>query len=524
MDSKENEYQEVEHASKPEATNPPNEKELSIIETVRQQPKQILWCLFAVWTCLLVSFENQAAGMVLAIPRFREDFGREYAGDYVLNTQWQSAFNAGPIAASIIGTFGAAYVADKIGRKPVFITGILASFAAVALEFVATTEPVFFGGKFINGWTAGVLLAVAVTYIGEVSPNATRGVLTCLTALMMTLGPLAASIIIDKTGNSPTRWAYRAVFCSQFAFGGIALLPAPFLPESPVWCLSAGKEEKATRMLRRLGVSESDIPTHIASIRTTLQHTNSETNDSNSATFLDCLRRTNLRRTLISIMPLATQALGGVYFISSYGTYYMQLAGYDTAASFKLQITQHGLAMAGNICSWFLVDRVGRRPLTVYGHGVVTLILLLVATLGTVGTPTAIKTSVGFIVMYNFFYNISIGATAYTLLCEVATSRLRVKTISIGIAVQYAIYCVWAFVIPYMFNPDKGDLGAKTAYLFGGLGVLLFVGLWVWLPETAGRTFEELDELFGRGVSGRGFKGAETVNQGKGRGVQVEEV
>jgi MFS family permease len=107
--------------------------------------------------------------MVLSIPRFRQDFGREYGESYVLDTQWQSAFYAGPIAASVIGTFGAAYVADKVGRKPVFIAGILASFAAVAPELVTTTNPVFFGGKFINGWTAGVLLAVAVTYIGEVS-------------------------------------------------------------------------------------------------------------------------------------------------------------------------------------------------------------------------------------------------------------------------------------------------------------------------------------------------------------------
>ncbi|KAL3482168.1 general substrate transporter [Aspergillus californicus] len=515
---KENEHPEVEHADKIEAINPINEPELGIIETARRRPKQILWCLFAIWTCLLVSFESQAAGMVLSIPKFRQDFGRAYAGSYVLDTQWQSAFYAGPIAASVIGTFGAAYAADKVGRKPVFIAGILASFAAVALQFVATTNPVFFGGKFINGWTAGVLLAVAVTYIGEVSPGSTRGILTCLTALMMTLGPLTASVIIDKTGNSPTPWAYRAVFCSQFVFGTVALIFCPFMPESPVWCMSANKPEKATRMLRRLGVaSEPEVTAYIASIRANLQDAGEL---QASATFLECFRRENLRRTIISIMPLATQALGGVYFIGSYGTYYMQLAGYNTADSFKLQIAQHGLAMAGNICSWFLVDRVGRRPLTFWGHMSLTVIMLLVASLGAVGSPGAVKASVGLIVMYNFFYNISIGATAYTLLCEVATARLRVKTISIGIALQYTIYCVWAFVIPYMFNPDQANLGAKTAYLFGGLGVLLLVYMWFYQPETAGRSYEELDELFKKGVRVRDFKGYETDAALRARGVE----
>ncbi|KAL5339662.1 hypothetical protein BJX70DRAFT_363558 [Aspergillus crustosus] len=122
--------------------------------------------------------------------------------------------------------------------------------------------------------------------------------------------------------------------------------------------------------------------------------------------------------------------------------------------------------------------------------------------------------------MYNFFYNISIGATAYTLLCEVATSRLRVKTISIGIALQYTIYCIWAFVIPYMFNPDQANLGAKTAYLFGGLGVLLLVYVWVYQPETAGRSFEELDELFRKGVKVREFKKFETDAGLRARGVE----
>jgi MFS family permease len=334
---------------------------------------------------------------------------------------------------------------------------------------------------------------------------------------MMTLGPLVASIIIDKTGNSESRWAYRAVFCSQFVFGGIAIIFAPFMPESPVWCMSTNKEEKAKRMLRHLGiVEETQIAQHIASIRANLQDGEMQA----SATFLECFRRENLRRTIISIMPLATQALGGVYFIASYGTYYMQLAGYNTADSFKLQIAQHGLAMAGNICSWFLVDRVGRRPLTFWGHLSLTVILLLVGSLGTVGSPGAVKASVGLIVMYNFFYNISIGATAYTLLCEVATSRLRVKTISIGIALQYTIYCIWAFVIPYMFNPDQANLGAKTAYLFGGLGVILLIYMWFYQPETAGRSYEELDELFKKGIKVRDFKKYETDAELRARGVE----
>lgn len=341
--------------------------------------------------------------------------------------------------------------------------------------------------------------------------------MTCLTALMMTIGPLTAAIIVDKTGSDESRWAYRAVFCAQFAFAGLAAIFAPFMPESPMWLLSNGNTQKASDSLRRLGYTGTDLEMRLSQLQTMLDEARDE---AAGATYLDCFRRSNLRRTIISIMPLAIQALSGVYFIASYGTYYIQLAGYSTAASFKLQIVQHGLSMAGNICSWYLIDRIGRRPLTFWGTLSITIILLIAASLAAEGSDGAIKGSVGFIVLYNFFYNITIGATAYTLLCEVATSRLRVKTISIGVALQYIIYCVWAFVIPYLFNPDEANLGAKTAYIFGAIGVVCLVYLWFYQPETANRSYEELDELFQKGISVREFGKYKTDVETKGEEVK----
>jgi len=62
-----------------------------------------------------------------------------------------------------------------------------------------------------------------------------------------------------------------------------------------------------------------------------------------------------------------------------------------------------------------------------------------------------------------------------------------------------------AFVIPYIFNPDQANLGAKTAFIFGGCGVICTVYLWFFHPETSGRTFEELDEMFIKRVPLRKF-------------------
>lgn len=84
-------------------------------------------------------------------------------------------------------------------------------------------------------------------------------------------------------------------------------------------------------------------------------------------TYLDCFRMSNLRRTIISIAPLCIQALLGIVFAASNSTYYMQTAGFSTQLSFKLEIVQQVLWLLGNVMSWFLINRVGRRGLTFWG-------------------------------------------------------------------------------------------------------------------------------------------------------------
>lgn len=74
---------------------------------------------------------------------------------------------------------------------------------------------------------------------------------------------------------------------------------------------------------------------------------------------------------------------------------------------------------------------------------------------------------------------------------------------------------MWAFVIPFLFNPDQANLGAKVAFIFGGLSVLSTVYLWFYQPEVAGRSYEELDEMFIKQIPARKFKGYKTEVQEK---------
>lgn len=288
-----------------------------------------------------------------------------------------------------IGALIAAQVADSIGRKWTIMVSLLVSYAAITLEFVSTTNPVFFAGKLVNGFAVGTLAATTATYIGEISPLALRGMLTCIIAFAYTVGPFVAALILDGIGSSTTRWTYRAVFCSQYGFCAVATLFAPFMPESPWWLASKGKDAKALRSLRSLGyTAEESAEQRLALIKFTLEEVRAETE---GVAYLECFRYSNLRRTIISVSPLSIQALSGVLFIASYSTYYAQLAGYSSKMSFKLNITLQVVSMFGNICSWDLIDRVGRRNLTLWGTVSLTVILMIAGGLATAGTTASIK-------------------------------------------------------------------------------------------------------------------------------------
>jgi MFS transporter, SP family, general alpha glucoside:H+ symporter len=142
--------------------------ELGIWQSLKRYPWACAWCVYACWSIILAAFELQAAGSVLGIPEFRKDFGSFFEGNYVLPAEWQSAFNAAPVASAIVGVLGGAALADKIGRKLTLMLALAVSFGAISIEFASTTNPVFFGGKFLNGFAVGTIQAVMTTYIGEV--------------------------------------------------------------------------------------------------------------------------------------------------------------------------------------------------------------------------------------------------------------------------------------------------------------------------------------------------------------------
>lgn len=427
-------------------------------QAIRQHPRELLWCLYTIFVLVISSFDNQAGGVVLSIPQFRKDFGSLYNGDYVLSAKWQSAYSGVPVLTSIIGLLLSGCFADRFGRKKTLALGYLIIFVAITIETLSASNSVFFIGKSLAGFAIGAFTTTSLAYLGEIAPRPARGILTAAAGMALTIGPFIVSIVVKITGYQSNRWAYRSVFLAQYGFSLVGALLLAFMPESPWWLLSKNRSSEATIALLQFGYTGDDARIYATTALTVLEQARSETE---GATYLECFQKSNLRRTIIAAAPLAIQALSGLFFVSSYSTYYQQLAGYDTPTTFSLGIVQNILAMTGNACSWFLIDRVGRRPLSCYGMLLLTMLLLLTGALACVSSTSAIKGTVALLLLYNFLYSITIGATAYPILVETPTSRLRTKTAAIGLTLQSGLFVSSSHSCNSLSNRYAGHVGFR---------------------------------------------------------------
>jgi hypothetical protein len=108
-------------------------------------------------------------------------------------------------------------------------------------------------------------------------------------------------------------------------------------------------------------------------------------------------------------------------------------------------------------------------------------------------------------------YQGTIGSAAWPISAENPTSRLRAPTQSLATMMNGLSSCIWSFSLPYAINPDQGNLGGKIAFVFGAVLVVSFVFIWLFIPETKGRTYTEIDELYERKISARHWEKTQMV-------------
>ncbi|KAL4791735.1 hypothetical protein BDV19DRAFT_381338 [Aspergillus venezuelensis] len=408
-------------------------------------------------------FSVQINGAILSIPSFRRAFGYMQDGEAIVPARWQTAFHTAPSAAAFFSTFLCAWVSDRIGRKWGMFIGLLLVTGGVLGEMFVLILGGFVGVKVLLGCGQGFALTLAPMATSEITPVALRGLATSGVNLGTAIGQLLSSVVIKGFGTRSNNWAFRAPFATQLLFVAFLLAGLPSAPETPWYLVRQGRRKDAARPLPRLYGSKADIEAEVAAIDRTvaLEHESS----SHGASWLQCFRGTDLLRTMISMGVFICQHFAGIIFVLGYSTYFFQLAGLPDSKSFNLGIGVTACGVAGNILSWFLVNSLGRR--TVFLTGMVSLLAILL------------------------------------LIGEVSSATLRARTAGLAAATQAVMSVVMHFACPYMVNPDEGNLQGKVGFVFGGLTALTTLWSFLYVPELKGRSVDEVDRLFYRGVKPR---------------------
>jgi SP family general alpha glucoside:H+ symporter-like MFS transporter len=334
---------------------------------------------------------------------------------------------------------------------------------------------------------------------------ALRAYLTVYVNLCWAFGQLVAAGVLSAFSGVTSQWAYRIPFAIQWAWPIPLFIILFFAPESPYYHVRRGEIKKAELSVRRLTNASYQ---HLAAQSVALMiHTNELEKEINAGTsYLDCFRGIDRRRTEIVCMAFLTQpfcgsAMGGT------PTYFFLQAGLPTSISFKMSVGGLGLACVGTLISWKLLHMFGRRTLYVVGLGGMTALLWIVGfvSAGAGKSQGGYYAQAALMLLWMFVYYMTVGPICYAIIGEMPSTRLRNKSISLARSAYYIGQIICNVVNPYMLNPTEGNWKGKTGFVWGGSAFAFFVWSWFRLPESNGRTFEELDLLFAQKVSARNF-------------------
>ncbi|PCG91927.1 Major facilitator superfamily domain, general substrate transporter [Penicillium occitanis (nom. inval.)] len=484
------------------ADNANNEEHNMTFSSVWRNHKAVIWWSFYWAMCSTGwGFDAQINGAMIAVPAFRHDFGYISDGQVILPARWQSAFNVCSAVGQFFGGFLCSWVADCVGRKPSLFCGIIICTGGIIGEALAPSPGAFLASKIVLGLGLGFYLTLGPMVCSEITPVVLRGLSTAGVNLGISVGQLLSNAVVKGFSNRSDHWAYRGPFAIQLFFSVFLLVGIPFAPESPWYLVKQNKIDKARKALQSIWGKDYDVTSKLDAIQLSLE----ESSQQSKAKFTDCFQGTNLLRTGISCGGFVCQHVVGIIFVLGYSTYFFELAGLDDSHAFDLGVGVTACGVLGNILSWFMINNshFGRRKLFIGGMAILTTLLLLIGIMDVITTSAAKWVQASCTVIYAFFYFMTIGAVAFVLLGEASSPLLRAKTTALATAVQALFGIIMNFVIPYMVNPDEGNMKGKVGFVWGGLSLIATVGSWVYVPELKGRAFEEIDLMFTRHVPPR---------------------
>ncbi|KAL2142996.1 hypothetical protein VTI28DRAFT_455 [Corynascus sepedonium] len=487
-----------------------NEQKMTLMQGIRLYPKAIAWSVL-ISTCIVMEgYDLCIVNNFYAFQQFNKKYGEQLPdGSWEVPAPWQAGLSNGANVGELIGLLINGYVSEKFGYRWTVITCLMLINAWTALFFTAQNVQTLLAAEILCGIPWGVFQTLTITYASEVCPVALRSYLSTYVNFCWGLGQLIGIGVIMSMLDRTDEWAYRIPYALQWMWPLPLAIGIFFAPESPWWLVRKGKLDKAKAALLRLTSLNRETDFNADDTLDMMVHTAAlEEKTTSGASYLDCFKGHDLRRTEIVGMCWAIQNLCGNSF-SNYSTYFLTQAGLDSHSAYGFALGQYGINMVGVIGAWFLMSRgIGRRSLYLYGLCVLCVMLLILGFLGLVPEAHRREGSIatGSIMLgWALTYQLSVGTVCYSLVSEISTRRLQIKTVALG-RVFYIIVGIFCSVItPYMLNPGEWDWSNFAGFFWGGICFLCIIYVYFRVPEPAGRSFAELDMLFQMGVSARKF-------------------
>ncbi|MDR6998907.1 sugar porter family MFS transporter [Neobacillus niacini] len=403
----------------------------------------------------------------------------------------------GLVASSLL--FGAALgamfggrLSDKNGRRKNILTLAVLFFIATLGCTLAPNASIMIVFRFLLGLAVGGASVTVPTYLAEMAPMERRGRMVTQNELMIVTGQFLAftfnAIIGTTLGESGNVWRFMLV---------IATLPAVVLwfgmlivPESPRWLASKGKIGDALRVLQQIR-EENRAQSELKEIKAAL----SEEKEVKQATFKDLNTPWIRRIVFLGVGIAVVQQITGVNSIMYYGTEILKDSGFGTEAALIGNIANGAVSVLATFVGIWLLGKVGRRPMLLTGQIGTTAALLLIGIFSLVlkGSPALPYVVLSLTVTFLAFQQGAISPVTWLMLSEIFPLRLR------GIGMGATVFCLWItnFLIGLLFPVLLAGIGLSTTFFVFvvlGIGAIAFVKKY--LPETKGRSLEELEHHF----------------------------
>lgn len=494
------------------------EHELTLREAFRDHKPAIFWAIVMAATIIMEGYDNILTGSFYAYPEFKKTFGEATTDadgnvTYELSTKWQSSLGAASSVGTILGVFFNGYLAERFGHRLVINVSLVFMAGFIFIVFFAKSIEVLLVGQILCGIPWGIFATIGISYASEITPMKLRGYLTAIINLYWATGQFIAAGVLQGMIGVENKWSYKVPYALQWMWI-IPLFVLTYLaPDSPWYLIRKGRLKEAEHSIKRLGskrIAHKAKDSLALMIRTTQLEIEQDRENREQLGgwkgYIECFRGTNLRRTEIMCISFAGQVLSGSTFAYS-PSYFFSQAGLNPSQTYKLNLGTTGIAFTGTVCSWFLLNRFGRRTIYVTGYFFLVLFLFLIGVLAKPAeTNGAIKwAQAAFTMLWVSTYALTIGPLAFTITAETSATRIRSQSVCLARNAYNLISLISQVVEPYLINPGSANLKGLTAFVWFATAFPTLIWSYFRLPETKDRTYEELDILFEKRVPARKF-------------------